>query len=187
MLDQVVPASVRMGEHRIGLCWYFRTWTAHDNLPNHRLLGLFQKLREISKLVMVPPQTWTADPRLAYAPCDTGSCQDFRRGDDDFQLRLCGGFRCRRLGPANGPCRGHDSRRNLCANPGQRTAPDNNARNRHSQIGVSYTALPSPQCKPKTPRMMKTRDTALVTVIGSLKRKTPAMEITAVPAPAQMA
>ena len=187
MLDQVVPVSVRMGEHRIGICGNFYTWTSYDNLPNHRLLGLFQKLRKISKLVMVPPQTWTAHPSLAYAPCDTGSGQDFRRGDDDFQLPLCGDFRCRRLGPANDPSGDHDPRRNLCANPGQRTAPHNGFRNYHSQIGMSYTALPSLQCRPTTPRMTNTRDTALITVIGSLKRKTPAMEITAVPAPAQMA
>ena len=84
MLDQVVPADVRMGERRLRSRRYIHSRTSHDNLPNHRLLGLFQKLGEVPKLVMVPSHTWNAYPRLAYASCDTGPRQDLRRGDDDL-------------------------------------------------------------------------------------------------------
>ena len=93
MLGQGDPAGIRMGERGLGPGWHFYTRTSHDSLPDHRILGLLQKHGEISKLVVVPPQIWTADSRLAHAPCDTSPRQDLRRDDNDLQLRLCDDLR----------------------------------------------------------------------------------------------
>ena len=143
MLDQVVPTGIRMGERGLRSRWYIHPWTSHNNLPEHRLLGLFQKLGEVPKLVVVPSHTWAAYPRLAHTPSDTGPCQALRRGDDDLQLRLCRNLCGYRLVPANCPSRGHDPGRHLCAYPGQCTTPYSGFEHRHSKrrTGLDYFAL----------------------------------------------
>ena len=93
MLGQVGLIGIRMGERGLRPRWYFHTRAPNNSVPDHRILGLLQKHGAVSKLVVVTSQTWTADPRLAHAPCDTSPRQDFRRSDNDLQLRLCDNLR----------------------------------------------------------------------------------------------
>ena len=90
---------------------------------------------------MVPPQTWTLHSRLAPAPCDTGSRQGLRRRDDGYQLHLCVSLRCKRLGPACHPGSGHDPRRYVRFDPGQRTTPNSSSGHHHFEIGLSLNRL----------------------------------------------